>query len=183
MGQKLHSRVDVWKKLLLDFGKRNRLINFRESKRSNVKIIFPSYESLYKSIVVQEKEIEFPYVIEHFKSFENNDDENELYEVISEGEVKLSQSYKESQKTLKRLRYKSKTSIEEQGINILYLAFGLLNWKERDDSSQILSSPLILVPVKLTIESLNSPYKLSLYEDEVVVNPTLAYKLYNDFGI
>ena len=25
MGQKLHNRIEIWKKLLLDFGKRNRL--------------------------------------------------------------------------------------------------------------------------------------------------------------
>ena len=30
MGQKLHNRVEIWKKQLLDFGKRNRLINFLE---------------------------------------------------------------------------------------------------------------------------------------------------------
>lgn len=81
------------------------------------------------------------------------------------------------------MRYRANTSIEEQGINILYLAFGLLKWKEREDSTQIFYAPLILVPVKLTIESLTSPYKLSLYEDEIVINPTLVYKLENDFGI
>ena len=35
MGQKLHNRVEIWKKQLLDFGKRNRLINFLEGKRNN----------------------------------------------------------------------------------------------------------------------------------------------------
>lgn len=44
MGQKLHNRIEDWKKLLLDFGKRNRLINFLEGKRSNVRISTPSYD-------------------------------------------------------------------------------------------------------------------------------------------
>lgn len=39
MGQKLHNRIEIWKKLLLDFGKRNRLINFLEGKRSNVMLL------------------------------------------------------------------------------------------------------------------------------------------------
>ena len=182
MGQKLHNRIDTWKKLLLDFGKRNRLINFKENRRSNVRITSPSYESLFSTIAIQEKEIEFPYAIERIEDLfdEEND---EPYEIISEGDVKTSKRPKDLQKTLKHLRYKSNTSIEEQGINILYLAFGLLKWKEREDSDQIMYAPLILVPVKLTIESLTSPYKLSLYDDEVVVNPTLVYKLNNDFGI
>lgn len=182
MGQKLHNRINTWKKLLLDFGKRNRLINFKDNIRSNVRITSPSCESLFSMIAIQEKEIEFPYAIERIRDL--FDDENdEPYEVISEGNVKTSKRPKELQKTLKHLRYRANTSIEEQGINILYLAFGLLKWKEREDSTQIFYAPLILVPVKLTIESLTSPYKLSLYDDEIVVNPTLVYKLDNDFGI
>lgn len=58
-----------------------------------------------------------------------------------------------------------------------------MKWREYDDSDQILTSPLILVPVKLTIESLTSPYVLSSHEDEIVVNPTLSHKLEHDFGI
>lgn len=47
MGQKLHNRIENWKKLLLDFGKRNRLINFLEGKRNNVKITAPSFDNLW----------------------------------------------------------------------------------------------------------------------------------------
>lgn len=184
MGQKLHERLDAWKKLLLDFGKRNRLINFKENKRSNVRITFPSCDPLFSLIAIKEKVIEFPYAIEHeVDSYEDGNEDEDLYEIISEGDVRTSKRPKDLLRTLKHLRYKANTSLEEQGINILYLAFGLLKWKEREDSSQIQCSPLILVPVKLTVESLTSPYKLSLYEDDIVVNPTLSYKLDNDFGI
>ena len=131
MGQKLHERLDVWKKLLLDFGKRNRLINFKENKRSNVRIISPSCDSLFSLIAIQEKVIEFPYAIERVVDPYAEEDED-FYEIISEGDVKTSKRPKDLQRTLKHLRYKANTSIEEQGINILYLAFGLLKWKERD---------------------------------------------------
>lgn len=36
-------RIDKWKKRLLDLGKRNRLINYRETKRSNIKICFSRF--------------------------------------------------------------------------------------------------------------------------------------------
>ena len=49
MGQKLHNRVEIWKKQLLDFGKRNRLINFLEGKRNNVTITSPSFDKLLLS--------------------------------------------------------------------------------------------------------------------------------------
>lgn len=61
MGHKLHSRIEIWKKLLLDFGRRNRLINFLEGKRSNVRITTPSFDKLWELVVVNEKEIVFPY--------------------------------------------------------------------------------------------------------------------------
>lgn len=179
MDSALRHRIKVWKKLLLDFGKRNRLINFKETKRSNVKITIPSYRNLFDQLAVQEKKLDFPFA----KRVEIDEDGEEVYEAIVPGDIETEKSLSELQKTLKSLRYKAITSIEEQGINTLFLAFGLLKWTESDDSRQILASPLILVPVKLTIESLTSPYVLSLHEDEVVVNPTLAHKLSNDFGI
>ena len=57
MGHKLHNRIEIWKKLLLDFGKRNRLINFLEGKRSNVRITTPSFDRLWELVVANEKEI------------------------------------------------------------------------------------------------------------------------------
>ena len=56
MGQKLQKRIEIWKKLLLDYGKRNRLINFKESKRSTVKITSPLCAEFYEVLVTNEKE-------------------------------------------------------------------------------------------------------------------------------
>src|SRR5574344_621340 len=186
MGKDLLNRVDVWKKLLLDFGKRNRLINFKETKRSNIKIVAPSFEELYDIIAIQEKHLDFPMLKSIEWGVSKDEDERERMEysqAIIPGDIEVEKEIPELQKTLKALRYKANTSIEEQGINTLYLTFGLLKWPERDNSEQVLSSPLILVTARLTIASLTSPYNLSANEDEIVVNPTLAYKLQNDFGI
>lgn len=179
MGEKLQNSIEQWKKRLLDLGKRNRLVNFRESKRSSVKITSPSINELWKHIVINEKELVFPYA----KLIGYDDEGKELYERIINGDAETNKPIEELQKTLKVLRSKANTSIDEQGINTLYLTFGMLNWKERDDSSILFSSPIILVPVKLLIESITSPYRLVIHDDEIVINPTLAYKLYHDFGI
>lgn len=128
MGQKLHSRVETWKKLLLDFGKRNRLINFLEGKRNNVKITSPSYDVLYERIVNKEEEMIFPYA----KKMTITDDGEEIYDVVIKGNLETNKPVSDLQKTLKNLRYKANTSVEEQGINTLYLTFGMLKWKERE---------------------------------------------------
>ncbi len=178
MGQKLHNRIETWKKLLLDLGKRNRLINFREGKRSCVRLVSP-YDFIFNQIVVHEKDLAFPYS----KKVVIGQDGEETYETVIPGDIETNRTVSELQKTLRVIRYRANTSIEEQGINILYLTFGMLKWRETDDSTEVLSSPIVLVPVRLTIESLTSPYVLSLHEDEIVINPTLQYKLENDFGI
>ena len=179
MGHKLHNRIEIWKKLLLDFGKRNRLINFLEGKRSNVRITTPSFDRLWELVVANEKEVSFPYA----KKVQVDDEGEEVYETVIKGDIETNKPIGDLQKTLKALRYKANTSIEEQGINTLYLTFGMLKWKERDDSSQVFASPVILVPVRLLIESITSPYRLVLHDDEIVINPTLSHKLDNDFGV
>lgn len=178
MGKKLNTRIETWKKLLLDFGKRNRLINFIEGKRNCLKIVSPSFNELYETIVGNEREISFPFA----KKLRFTVDGEEIYETVVEGDIETAKPIGELQKTLKNLRNKARLSLEEQGINTLYLTFGMLEWEE-EDSGHVLSSPIILVPVKLVVESLSSPYRLSLQNDEIVVNPTLAHKLENDFGI
>lgn len=174
----LEKRIEGWKKSLLDMGKRNRLLNYRDTKRSNIRIINPDLEELYKRLVLEERDLSFP-----FSYFYEEDDEEETNQRVIPGDITTNRTIGEQQKTLKSLRDKARTAIEEQGVNVLYVAFGFLTWTETPDSKWELVSPLILVPVTLSIESLTSPYVLKIHEDEIVVNPTLVYKLENDFGI
>ena len=171
-------RIEAWKNKLLDLGKRNRLLNYRDTKRSNLRIKKPTIFELWGSLIEKEETLEFPYFDDDQLSIaESNEDEG--FEAI----VITNQTIKEQQKTLRSLREKAKTAMEEQGVNILYLSFGFLRWREDDRSDQYLLSPIILVPVTLTLESINSPFVLGLHEDEVTLNPTLLHKLSNDFGI
>jgi superfamily I DNA and/or RNA helicase/very-short-patch-repair endonuclease/ABC-type iron transport system FetAB ATPase subunit len=169
----IDSKIENWKNKLLDLGKRNKLLNFKQTKRSTVQINNPDCILLWKSLVENEKPFEFPYY----------DEINEDSNIKSKNNVETNQNVKDLQKTLKNLRDKTKTAYEEQGINILFLSFGLLKWTESKNSDYIYNSPLILVPVNLSVRSIVSPYILSLHEDEIVVNPTLKYKMENDFGI
>ena len=172
-------RIENWKKRLLDLGKRNRLINYKETKRSNIKIISPDLADLYETLVTKEIALSFPQPLDEY--YDEYDEES--YGAVSYGDIETDRNIKEQQKTLSNLRAKAKTAIEEQGINILYLCFGFLKWKESQDSDQIMISPIILVPVTLMLESISSPFELNLHDDEIVVNPTLIYKMENDFGI
>jgi|GEM_PF-246447 len=177
--QDIDIKIEQWKKRLLDLGKRNRLINFKETKRSNVAITSPNYEELYKKLVHDEDNLSFPFPLK--TTYDENGEETNTN--VQEGDLETKSTLNEQQKTLKVLRGRAKTSMEEQGINSLYLTFGIIRWKESDSSDVIISSPLVLVPVTITIEAITDPYILHLHEDEIVINPSLAFKFENDFGI
>lgn len=180
------SKFNYWKNSLLDLGKRNKLINFKETKRTTITILSPDIYTLWNKVVNKEDIIEFPNVLEEFDSDEEDDDEYEYEEDMEDfgGEVKTTISVKELQKTLRNIKSRAKISKEELGINSLYLGFGFLKWKEREDSDFELTSPLILVPIEIGLENLQSPFTFSLLQsDDIIINPALNYKLLSDFGI
>src|SRR5665648_781072 len=177
--QNVVDKIERWKKRLLDLGKRNRLINFKETKRSNVGITSPDYDVLYKRVVHDENELSFSFPLK--TTYDEDGEEHNIS--VQDGDLQTNKTLNEQQKTLKVLRDRAKTSMEEQGINSLYLTFGIIRWKESERSEVVISSPLVLVPVTLKVESITDPYVLQAHEDEIVVNPSLAFKFENDFGI
>lgn len=185
----LDKKFGYWQNQLLDLGKRNKMINYRETKRATLKLVEPEFEELFNRIAVNEEELTFQSPVD-----KNSD--IRTYSVLSLletlscpipvniGDIKTDGSVLERQKTLKQMRSKSRLALDEQGTNILYLVSGFVEWKEKNDiSSPWIKSPLILVPVSLVLESINTPYILKKYDDDIVVNPTLAYLFERDYGI
>ncbi len=86
--------------------------------------------------------------------------------------------------TLERMRAKMRDFQNNRGINPLYLVFGMLQWYETDTSEEMISSPLLLVPVELRVKSRSDTFEIARTPDrEIVINPTLRAKLERDFGI
>lgn len=185
----LDKKLDYWEHQLLDLGKRNKMINYRETKRSTLKLIEPVFNEFYQRIAVNEEELTFQRPVD-------KDTDVRVYSIlslleqlsapipVSVGDIKADGSILERQHTLKSMRAKSRLASEEQGTNILYLSFGFLEWHSgKGANTQLVRSPLVLVPVVLSLESLNSPYTLEKHEDDIVLNPTLVYYLKTEFGV
>ena len=49
--------------------------------------------------------------------------------------------------------------------------------KESDSSNYIFRAPILLVPIQLEQASAVDPYFIKSTEDDVIVNPTFAYKM------
>lgn len=89
---------------------------------------------------------------------------------------------------LRSIRTKAQTIIEETGANVLYLAFGFLEWFETADSSTPRIAPLYLVPVQLSRAKLDSQtgtysYTLRYTGEDIIANLSLREKLRVDFSL
>jgi len=182
-------KIEHWKKELLDTSKRNKMINYRETKRATLRILEPGAEELFNKLAFSEKALTFQRPI-------SKDSDFRTYAMLSlletlnynlpvhVGDIKADGTIVEREKTLKNLRAKTKLAQEEQGTNILYLSFGFILWREHNrDSSPWLKAPVLMMPVQLGMKSLNAPYTLSRYDDEIEVNPTLDYLFNAEYGI
>lgn len=93
----------------------------------------------------------------------------------------------EMEARLKTLLQTAESAIQEMGANILYLAFGFLEWYDSNNSSARIA-PLFLVPVRLHKGRLNKKsktyeYTLSYSGEDIIPNLSLREKLRADFAM
>jgi hypothetical protein len=87
---------------------------------------------------------------ELFKFKVGNDLQTEFAkEQLKSNTLIANDSSKKLEKNLLSLFRKSKTDLEEGGSNTLFLAVGMLKWKESPDSDRTYQAPLILLPAEL----------------------------------
>ncbi|MFD1904395.1 DUF4011 domain-containing protein [Paenibacillus rhizoplanae] len=88
-------------------------------------------------------------------------------------------------KTLNKLRTAAKTRMNEQGINISYLSFGLFEM-ERNTALVYIRFLCAFTVGACNLKkrsSANAPFTLNQFEDEIVINPFLAHMLQEQHGI
>ncbi|HEU4584982.1 MAG TPA: DUF4011 domain-containing protein, partial [Gemmatimonadaceae bacterium] len=86
-------------------------------------------------------------------------------------------------KSLRRLDEQARATIEEQGVNVLFLALGMLHYTESAESDVVLRAPLVMVPVSLERKSARTGYTIEATDDDAIVNPALAEYLRREYGV
>lgn len=185
-------RIDRWQRKLLDLSKRNRLLNFRDTKQT-VQVLAPDVSKL-EDVLASGKRLKL--ISSSQKDIVDGRDEewsrrktgsDALEEFVAEAwhskEIVVPLSEKEMVGRLTKVFRAAKSDMVEGGSNTLFLAIGFLRWKEKPEDERAYKAPLLLIPVKLTRRSANSAYKLSLHEDEVRFNSTLIQMLQQDFDL
>lgn len=197
---------EKWCEKLLDTGKGNRLINFKDSQLRTLDILLPTSTDVFKRLSGGEKLAFYDvdeYVAIKKEEFKMRNAGLPEEDKIPEEEFKISKnqlitdlsdklskrqilSYKSGtdlEKVLKTLKKKASESIVEKGINILYVTFGMLHWLEKNEKDLWLNSPLVLIPIVIEESTHNDTFYISEYEDEYTTNPALLYKLRSEYNL
>ncbi len=194
-------KLDKWAELLLGTGKRNNLVNFKDTKSTTVEVLLPSPDALFEKVegatvfevfdprIAEEEDIvedsakddpvpkqEEPEVAEEL------DDSSEKTDYLTRFSGKLKRQsqlllYKEAADpliALKSIDKKTREFIEETGVNVAHMAFGFIHWKERDAAGTVFRAPVLLVPIRLEQASAIDPYFIRSTEDDIIVNPTFS---------
>jgi len=173
---------------LLDLSARNRLLSMplgRPSTKS-LDIIDSQSDEVYRLLVSEKKSMRFlPKKASPAK--------NEVAEpVLSEAQMqsKVSNKLQTSltpealDRQLLSLYRNAQTIIEEQGVNILYLALGNLTWSDCAKKDSIVRhAPLLIIPVRLVRQTERQQFALQWSQVDVEGNLSLQAKVKHDLGL
>lgn len=214
-----HERIQKWKALLLDLGKRNQLISFKPKKSSTLEFVYfdaPNFvehifehkklevASLFakknQSILddyLDDEESSETKNIEAFGISLKDKDQYSSFELTPVIEAFLdsqkktvqskwaftNRSRKSQNKILLSLKKTAKSHIEETSVNVLYFAVSFLEYYDSESSSTPVFAPLFLIPAMIEQTTVNNPFTLSAFDEELVMNETLIKKMELDFGL
>ena len=183
----IQTKLNEARKELLDLSLRNPLINYRLLKARGLEVVDESPPSVYRILVQQGKVMSFlpkPELEQDddFQLFEEDEAETDPAR-LTDSKLQTHYSPTELQRRLLNTYYTARTAIEEQGVNTLYLALGMLEWYESESSDLLRRAPLILIPVELSRASVSARFRIRYTEEEFGTNLSLQEKLKSEFGI
>ena len=184
-------KLDKWAEQLLDTGRRNNLISFRDTKSSSAEVLVPRSDVLFAKA---EGNTAFEVFDPKIQDDEADAGSGEILSREAFYDRYAGKIRKQSQllvyssggnpiTALRTIERRAKEFLEETGVNVAYLAFGFIHWKESTASEQENLAPILLVPITLSRASAIDPYVIRTEDSEITVNPTFAYKLNAEYGI
>ena len=157
--------IAKWRDSLVNLTGTNRLLNFKPSRTGMLAVASPSPGEVFAQVLSGKSFV--------FRSLQ---EEGEPGGAPGRGfwlEVDTEPSQLAA--ALRSLYRRSEQAFLDQGLLVLYLAFGMLVWQDEDGTSY--TSPLLLVPVRFSEPGTRQKPTLKLTEDDPVVNPVLNLKL------
>ena len=181
-------RLEVARRELLDLGMRNPLLNYRLLRARGLEIVDEIPAQVFRLLVQEARAMAFfPRMDEEEDELTAQPQEITATETPAERHtdrrLQTDVSSDEVQSRLLATYYAANSFVQEQGVNILYLALGMLTWYEADSSKEPRRAPLLLVPVELTRSNVRERFRLSYTGEEPGENLSLIEKAKSDFRI
>jgi len=200
--------LDNWKRRLLDVTKRNRALNFRPTPVTTITLIDEQPPEVFRHLCQERKAMRFrplEAAKDEAKSAaptalalddevvpDEDEDPSAVYSVYEPNESgdrhkdDILQTRLVPEKldhSLRRMEAQARDSLEEQGVNTLFLALGMLHYFESDASDEAFRAPLVLLPVELGRKSARTGFTLRATDDDPLVNPALGEYLRRSNGL
>ena len=173
----INQRIGEWQTRLLQLDRRNNLLYFKPG-RSAVGITGVAPDDLVALLRSVRRGLRFPYQPERpvpRLGFAVAGADSEPEPEVSVGDLETDCEVGDLQRRLRNLRRRDREWEEEQGLNVLFLALGFLNWVDADGEQA--RSPLVLIPCDLERKSPREAFRLRREDDDPVANPTLSHRL------
>ncbi|MEM7800225.1 MAG: DUF4011 domain-containing protein, partial [Chloroflexota bacterium] len=181
----IKDQLEAARRGLLDLSLRNPLLNYKLKKARGVNIIDERSEQLYQRLVEKGRSMTFLPAPDSYSEFDSGEFPiPDLVETNGKGAKRHTDSKLQTthgppdlQKRLLYTDHLARTYIEEQGVNILFLVLGMLEWHEDGEPDPLRRAPLLLIPVDLDRKSVAAAFSLSYTEGDVGGNLSLKEKL------
>ena len=183
-------RLKRWKDRLLDLSLRNRLLNFKDSKKT-IPLLCSNSAALEDALAngLEFRVLPAPAVMgdtdpRDAQAHRERTGTDALAEFLNAEmaarRLHASLPEEDLQARLIDLYRAARVAFEEGGANVLYLAIGFLRWFDSGtpaQSSKPLKAPLILLPVRLERASVRDGFRLRILDEETRINVTLLKRL------
>jgi hypothetical protein len=193
------ARMKIWKSSLLDMTFNNPLLNRGRRSGSSCRLVIPNGKLGAVEDLLQQQNSKLALVplikqmpdgkiyafdIPKFGALKDEDNKIVTERLVTGNALSVPVFDQKFGTLLKKLANSSKASIQETGVNNLFMTFGSLTWDKDPESPSAgqVTSPLFLLPVTLTHLGKDN-FEISLDDtSEAAPNETLALKL-AEFGI
>src|SRR5689334_11781941 len=120
---RIPATLDHWKRELLDLGKRNRAIHFRPTRVSTVTVVDEQPAEVFRRLYLLEKSM-------RFRPGADQPDAAGLPDRHTDELLQTALPPDRLDHSLRRIDEQARSTIEEQGVNVLFLALGMLHYRE-----------------------------------------------------
>lgn len=213
-GIDLATELNRFRERLLDLSNRNPLLNYRTSRVRTLEVVDELPDQVFHRLVNDGKSFRFKpqteqtaeepalalavhaasslesEVVDNATGFESAAINGDI--PVDDGRhtddrLQTSLTPERLESVLKSMSREATSAIEETGVNYLFLAVGMLGWREQKDSTKEHRAPLILIPVAIDrfFDGRSGKYEFCITwrGDELQYNLCLAKRLEKDFSI